>query len=48
MRHDGTPIDEIDLLIADVTIANNFVLFTHNQRHFNRIKSQELQDWSQP
>jgi tRNA(fMet)-specific endonuclease VapC len=48
LRRDGTPIDDIDLLIAGVAIANNLVLVTHNQRHFNRIAGLEWQDWSQP
>ncbi len=46
-RQQGTPVDDIDLLIAGVAIANNLVLATHNQRHFNRIKVLELQNWSQ-
>lgn len=37
MRRGGTPVDEIDLLIAGVAISNGLVLVTHNQRHFNRI-----------
>ncbi|NJK52437.1 MAG: type II toxin-antitoxin system VapC family toxin [Leptolyngbyaceae cyanobacterium SU_3_3] len=48
LRKDGTPVDDIDLLIAGVSLANNLVLVTHNQRHFNRIEFLELQDWSQP
>jgi tRNA(fMet)-specific endonuclease VapC len=47
-RRDGTPVDDIDLLIAGVALANNLVLITHNQRHFSRIEGLELQDWSQP
>jgi tRNA(fMet)-specific endonuclease VapC len=46
LRQEGTPVDDIDLLIAGVALANNLVLVTHNQRHFNRIESLELQDWS--
>lgn len=48
LRKDGTPVDDIDLLIAGVSLANNLVLVTHNQRHFNPIEFLELQDWSQP
>lgn len=48
LRRDGTPVDDIDLLIAGVALANNLVLITHNQRHFSRIEGLELQDWSQP
>lgn len=47
LRLQGIPIDDIDLLIAGVAIANNLVLITRNQRHFNRIEGLELQDWSQ-
>ena len=47
LRRDGTPVDDIDLLIAGVAIANDLVLVTHNQRHFNRIEGLEWQDWSQ-
>jgi tRNA(fMet)-specific endonuclease VapC len=47
LRQDGIPVDDIDLLIAGVALANNLILVTHNQRHFNRIESLELQDWSQ-
>ncbi|WP_232317165.1 type II toxin-antitoxin system VapC family toxin [Anabaena sp. CA = ATCC 33047] len=46
LRLQGIPIDDIDLLIAGVAIANNLVLITHNQRHFGRIEGLELQDWS--
>ncbi|MGV0025567.1 PIN domain-containing protein [Phormidesmis priestleyi] len=47
LRQRGVPVDDIDLLIAGVAIANNLVLVTHNQRHFSRIEALELQDWSQ-
>ena len=47
LRLQGIPIDDIDLLIAGVAIANNLVMITHNQRHFGRIEALELQDWSQ-
>nr|WP_242042204.1 type II toxin-antitoxin system VapC family toxin [Leptolyngbya sp. FACHB-541] len=42
----GTPVDDIDLLIAGVAVANDLVLITHNQRHFNRIEGLEWQDWN--
>jgi tRNA(fMet)-specific endonuclease VapC len=46
LRQKGTPIDDIDLLIAGVSIANHLVFTTHNQRHFSKIPCLELQDWS--
>ena len=47
LRRRGTPVDDIDLLIAGVAIANGLVLVTHNQSHFKRVGGLELQDWSQ-
>jgi tRNA(fMet)-specific endonuclease VapC len=38
----GTPIDDIDILIAGVAIANNLVLATHDQRHCSRIEGLEI------
>ena len=46
LRKKGTPVDDIDLLIAGIAIANNLVLITHNQKHFGKIGSLELEDWT--
>lgn len=46
LRSQGTPVDDIDLLIAGIAIAENLVLITHNLRHFGRIERLECQDWS--
>ena len=46
LRKKGTPVDDIDLLIAGVALANDLVLVTHNQRHFGRIERLELEDWT--
>lgn len=48
LRQNGNPVDDIDLLIAGVAIANDLVMVTHNQNHFGRIPGLECQDWSQP
>ena len=47
LRKRGDPIDDIDLLIAGIAIANDLVLVTHNEKHFTRIDKSELQDWSE-
>ncbi len=44
----GKPLDDIDLLIAGIALANHLVLVTRNTRHFERINGLELADWSQP
>ena len=36
-RAKGTPVDDIDILIAGVAIANDWVLITHNRKHFEKI-----------
>jgi tRNA(fMet)-specific endonuclease VapC len=46
LRKKGTPLDDIDLLIAGVAIANNLVLITHNQKHFSKIEGLELENWT--
>lgn len=46
LRKKGTPVDDIDLLIAGVAIANNLVLITHNQKHFGKIEILQLKDWT--
>nr|VFK65621.1 MAG: hypothetical protein BECKUNK1418G_GA0071005_106617 [Candidatus Kentron sp. UNK]VFK71597.1 MAG: hypothetical protein BECKUNK1418H_GA0071006_107317 [Candidatus Kentron sp. UNK] len=47
LRKTGKPLDDIDLLIAGVAIANNRVLVTHNRSHFERIDRLEVEDWSE-
>ncbi len=44
----SNPLDDIDLLIAGIALANHLVLVTRNTRHFERINGLELADWSQP
>jgi tRNA(fMet)-specific endonuclease VapC len=47
LRKNGTPVDDIDLLIDGVAIAHNLVLITHNQKHFSKISGLELEDWTE-
>jgi tRNA(fMet)-specific endonuclease VapC len=47
LRAMGKPIDDIDLLIAGIAVANDLVLVTHNLGHFDRIEGLEVQDWSE-
>jgi tRNA(fMet)-specific endonuclease VapC len=45
LRKLGTPLDDMDLLIAGIAIVNNMTLVTHNMKHFSRIPGLKLQDW---
>ena len=46
-RAKGTPIDDIDLLIAGIAYANDWSLATHNRKHYERIANLDIQDWSE-
>ena len=47
LRKHGTPLPDIDLFIAGIALANNLILVTRNEKHFDRIEGLELADWSQ-
>jgi tRNA(fMet)-specific endonuclease VapC len=42
----GQKIDDIDLQIASICLANNLTMVTNNIKHFQNIKNLKLQDWS--
>lgn len=46
LRKQGTPVDDIDLLIAGIALEHDFVLVTRNRRHFDRILDLTIDDWS--
>ncbi|MBD2207577.1 type II toxin-antitoxin system VapC family toxin [Calothrix sp. FACHB-1219] len=47
LRKKGTPVDDIDILIAGIAITNDLVLVTNNRRDFEKIEGLEIEDWSQ-
>jgi tRNA(fMet)-specific endonuclease VapC len=47
LRKKGKPIDDIDILIAGIAIANDLVLVTHNLDDFGRIEKLKTEDWSE-
>jgi tRNA(fMet)-specific endonuclease VapC len=46
LRKKGTPVDDIDLLIAGVALENELNMVTNNTSHFNRIEGLEVNNWS--
>lgn len=46
LRKAGTPVDDIDLLIAGIALENNFIMITNNTNHFERIKGLAVENWS--
>ena len=45
LRSKGTLLEDADILIAGIAIANNAVLVTRNTRHFARVEGLRLEDW---
>jgi tRNA(fMet)-specific endonuclease VapC len=46
LRKKGTPVDDIDLLIAGVALENDFIMVTNNTSHFERIETLKVENWS--
>ena len=46
LRNKGMPIDDIDILIAGIAIANHLIIVTNNIRDFGKIENLEIRDWS--
>lgn len=47
-RQAGTPVDDIDLLIAGIALAHGRMVVTHNTDHFGRLSGVTIEDWSVP
>lgn len=47
-RKSGIPIDDVDILIAGIALANNLAFVTNNEDHFSNFKELELYNWSLP
>ena len=46
LRKKGTPVDDIDLLIAGIALENNMAVVTNNTSHFGRIEQLHVCNWS--
>ena len=45
LKEAGTPIGDMDLLIASHALAQGLVLVTNNTREFERIEGLKLENW---
>lgn len=45
LKRQGTPIGDMDTLIAAHALAENLILVTHNTRHFENVPGLKLEDW---
>ncbi len=45
LKRKGTPIGNMDMLIAAHAKSENLIVVTHNTREFERVKGLQLEDW---
>jgi tRNA(fMet)-specific endonuclease VapC len=46
LEKSGTPLDNMDILIAASSMAEGAILVSHNVKHFSRIKGLKGEDWT--
>jgi tRNA(fMet)-specific endonuclease VapC len=46
LKKKGELIEDADIFIAAVCLANNLTLITNNEKHFRRIKGLKFENWS--
>lgn len=46
LRVIGKSVDDMDLLIASICLANDLILVTDNTKHFENIVGLEIQNWT--
>lgn len=42
---EGKRLDNMNLFIGATALANDYILVTHNTKHFSRIPGLKLEDW---
>ena len=42
----GSPVDDMDLLIASTAMTLNYTLVTNNEKHYSKIKGLKIENWS--
>ncbi|MEX2444192.1 MAG: PIN domain-containing protein [Alkalispirochaeta sp.] len=42
----GTPLDDMDLLIAATALSHNLTLVTNNEKHFSRVPGLLVVNWA--
>lgn len=46
LEAEGARLDDMDVIIAAIALANNLILVTNNQKHFSRIQGLKLANWA--
>jgi tRNA(fMet)-specific endonuclease VapC len=47
LRSKGTSLEDADILMAGIALANDAILVTRNIRHFERIRGLKLENWEE-
>lgn len=47
LKESGSSLDDFDLIIASCAMTNNLTLVTNNIKHFRRIDSLKLANWTE-
>jgi len=42
----GSPLDDMDLIIASTALFNNMTVVTNNNKHFSRIPGLQTENWT--
>jgi len=45
LEKSGTPLGDMDLLIASAAMSTGAILVSHNTKHFSKIKGLKIEDW---
>jgi predicted nucleic acid-binding protein len=45
LEQSGSPLDDMDLMIAATALLDNLVLVTNNLKHFQRIDGLKIENW---
>jgi tRNA(fMet)-specific endonuclease VapC len=46
LQKSGNNVEDFDIMIAAVALANNLTLVTNNTKHFKNVKGLKVEDWS--
>ena len=41
----GSPVGDMDMLIAAAALSTGAILVSHNKKHFSKIKGLKVEDW---
>jgi len=45
LEKSGTPLGDMDMLIAAAAVSSKAILVSHNTKHFSKIKGLMVEDW---